>query len=117
LSPETKELVAMLWPALSLFANLWMFFAMRKIEAQKASEARMSTLEGVMAKIHSEHAVRITRLESAAKTAVSNTDIKELHERINELSQEVHKLAGSMNGWQRTLSLIEEFLLRNGARP
>ncbi|WP_322521169.1 DUF2730 family protein [Guyparkeria halophila] len=55
---------------------------------------------------------RIDRLESVADHAPTHQDLAELHARINDLSGAVNKLVGVMGAVERSLSRVEDKLIR-----
>lgn len=124
MTTDIKDILSMIWPAISLLANLWMFFSLRRMEkqkaseeqltklteqiAKKASEERVSKLESLVVERHAEHGERLVALEQNT----SADDIRHIYKRIDELAQSLSSLAGEFRGVNRTLQLIQEHLLR-----
>lgn len=94
---------------LTLLANLWMFFYLRRLENKKADESTISSLK----KSVEGHGERITVLESTQRAAVSKQDVADLHNRITKLSEEFHELAGLTKASVHTLGLIQAWLTSN----
>lgn len=111
MSPETKEAISYGLPVLSFLWNGLTWLAMRRIEAQKASEARMKALEDTSVKLHAEQAVRIARLETEAKAAPTRTDLERIHLRMDEVERVLHELVGKSEATNHTLQLINQFLI------
>lgn len=62
------------------------------------------------------HASRLARVESRIETLPNHNDLTALHERINEVSKNIHTLTGEMTGAKTTLGLIHQYLLNGGKR-
>lgn len=60
------------------------------------------------------HSVRITRLETKAESSLRTGDLSELHEKINNVSGDVNKLAGEFSGVRNLLGTIHHHLLNGG---
>ena len=110
MNPEIEQAIVLIWPAISLLANLWMFFYLRRLEEEKASEARITALEKGMGERHAEHAERITALERTA----SGDDVKAIYQRLDDLSQALASLSGEFKGASHALAMIQSYLLHGG---
>lgn len=61
-----------------------------------------------------DHRERIGQLEAAAKLAPSHEHLAEMHERMNDIAEDVSSLSGEFKGAKHTLNLIHSFLLNGG---
>lgn len=59
------------------------------------------------------HSVQLKALETHRENAPSVSDIKRLHERIDELSNGIHGLTGEFSGVSKTVGLLHEYLLNH----
>jgi hypothetical protein len=111
MTPEIKDIFTVTLTLVSLLANLWMFFTMRRLEQQKASEKRLGDLEKDVADKHAKHAERLVALEQGG---FSKEDRRKLYERIDTLTQSVAGLAGEFHAAQHTLAMIQQYLMGDG---
>lgn len=111
MSPDTKDYITFGLPVLSFLWNGLTWLSMRRIDVQKASEARMKQLEDASVKLHAEHAVRLARLETEAKAAPTRTDLERIHTRMDEVERVLHELVGKSEATNHTLRLINQFLI------
>lgn len=80
----------------------------------KVTNKRISELEVSTDKRLDDHSDRLARVEQDVQHAPDDEDIKRLHARIDELGGSLRRLEGEFVGANRTLSLIHEFLLKQG---
>lgn len=60
------------------------------------------------------HGERLSTLEAAVNLGPTHDDLKRLHARMDEISNELHLLTGEFRVASRTLNMIQEHLLRGG---
>lgn len=86
-----------------------------------AQDVRMRSIESATARIPEFKcgtcAERVTRLESAARYSVSQTDLDKIHGRIDALLADVSGMKGTLNANAHTLTVIHDYLLNHGAKP
>ncbi len=79
---------------------VWLAFQSRKNVKQDALDTRMAS-----------HADRLTAMERDLRHAPNHDDLKRIHSRLDEVSDDLSKLMGEFKGTAHTLSLIHEHLL------
>lgn len=79
---------------------VWLAFESRKNVKQDALDARMVN-----------HADRLTAMERDLRHAPNHDDLKRIHSRLDEVSDDLSKLVGEFKGTAHTLGLIHEHLL------
>lgn len=79
---------------------VWLAFQSRKNVKQDALDSRMAS-----------HADRLTAMERDLRHAPNHDDLKRIHSRLDEVSDDLSKLMGEFKGTAHTLSLIHEHLL------
>lgn len=77
---------------------------------------RIDTLETDLDTRLDNHASRLAKVESRIEMLPNHEDLSDLHERINEVSKNIHTLTGEMTGIKTTLGLIHQHLLNGGKR-
>lgn len=116
MSPDTKDYITFGLPVLGFLWNGFTWLAMRRIEAQKASETRMKQLEETSIKLHAENAIRLVRLETAAKAVPTKEELTRIHSRMDEVERVLHELVGKSEAANHTLQLINQYLLNGGSK-
>lgn len=79
---------------------VWLAFQSRKNVKQDALDTRMAS-----------HADRLTAMERDLRHAPNHDDLKRIHSRLDEVSDDLSKLMGEFKGTAHTLGLIHEHLL------
>lgn len=79
---------------------VWLAFQSRKNVKQDTLDSRMAS-----------HADRLTAMERDLRHAPNHDDLKRIHSRLDEVSDDLSKLMGEFKGTAHTLSLIHEHLL------
>ena len=79
---------------------VWLAFQSRKNVKQDALDTRMAS-----------HTDRLTAMERDLRHAPNHDDLKRIHSRLDEVSDDLSKLMGEFKGTAHTLSLIHEHLL------
>lgn len=60
---------------------------------------------------------RMARVEGLGSAVPGHSDLGDLHERINALSEQVNKMAGEFTGVRSTLAVVHRFLMDKGGTP
>lgn len=79
---------------------VWLAFQSRKNVKQDALDSRLAS-----------HADRLTAMERDLRHAPNHDDLKRIHSRLDEVSDDLSKLVGEFKGTAHTLGLIHEHLL------
>ena len=56
---------------------------------------------------------RVCKLETES---ISREDLKEVHEKVNQVGKQVSELIGSVRSMGRTVSMIQEYLMNKGGK-
>lgn len=80
------------------------------------TQRRIDTLETDLDGRMDSHATRLSRVESRIEMLPNHADLSDLHERINNVSKNIHTLTGEMTGAKTTLGLIHQHLLNGGGK-
>ena len=80
------------------------------------TQRRIDALETDLDQRLDGHSVRLSRVESRIEMLPNHEDLGDLHERINEVSKNIHTLTGEMTGAKTTLGLIHQHLLNGGRK-
>lgn len=86
----------------------------RITELEKASNARIQTLEDSIDKRLDNHAERISRLEERAAHAPTHDDLGELHEKINGVNDHLKTMSGEFSSFKGLLTTIHDYILNGG---
>ena len=92
--------------------TLYVFFVnRRKAMLDQVTKVKRDTAERL-----ERHADRITCLESDVKHLPSQENITKLSERIDTLNGSISTVSGRLEGINRAVDLINQFLINNGGK-
>ena len=94
------EAVRLALQAINLIAVVWVALSARDKVSKDALDSKLAA-----------HADRLTAIERDLKHAPTHDDLKRIHSRLDEVSDDLSKLMGEFKGTAHTLSLIHEHLL------
>lgn len=77
----------------------------------KVTNDRITKLEDGLDKRLDNHAERIAKIEARAESAPSKADISALHEKINQVANQLSSLDGEYKATNRTLQLMHQTLM------
>jgi hypothetical protein len=86
------------------------------VNRTRVNSARIRELETDIDGRLDKHDERLTRVEEMIKHGPTHTDLKRIHQRMDEAATAISSLAGEFKGVKGTLDLIHQYLLNEGKR-
>lgn len=83
-----------------------------KLEAH--TDNRIDKLEQHVQQHISDHDKRLERVEERNKHMPTHADFKQVHEKINRVSDGFSEVNGRLSGMDKNLTLIQEYLMKEG---